>query len=97
MPAKTKNIIWPEWVEGIQDTCLQETVREALVARDVAVRAGALQHRACRAVLAAADATLEQIELGKVGGKVACRKAAVAVRKYSTAVECVHPTLHDRG
>jgi len=92
MPARTKNIIWPNWVEALEDPCLLASVKEALVAREFALDNGAKQHKACRAVLRAADTTLEQVEFGLVKGKDACRKAASAIRKFNTAGECSRPT-----
>ena len=97
MPAKTKHVQWPDWVEQLADPCLWETVREALVARGSAVKAGAERHASCRAALRAADQTLDAIADGRVIGQVACRKAAVAIRKYNTAAECAAPTARRNG
>ena len=92
MPHRERRIPWPLWVERIGSECLQTTVKEALHARDAAVDGGAERHTACARVLRAADATLDQIEFDRVTGRLACRKAADALRKFNTAAECAHPT-----
>lgn len=91
MPHK-KTLGLPDWVEKLDDTCLYQTVVEALVARQFAMSQGAQEHKACKAALHSADATLEQIASGRVTGTAACRKAADSLRKYNTAGECAHPT-----
>ncbi len=98
MPHKsswnTPDFKLPEWVEEIalHNMCLYETVVEALFARHTALRNNAQQYKACAAVMRAADETLRQIAEGRIKGTVACKKAAIAVRKYTTAFECAHPT-----
>lgn len=82
----------PAWVERLADPCLHTTIIEALVARQAAMAQGAPTHRPCRNVFEAAERTLDQIGLGRVTGKEACRKAADALRKYNTAAECAHPS-----
>lgn len=97
MPAKSKHVVLPDWVERIDDPCLVETITEALVARRLAERLGAPDQRPCRSVFAAGDKTLDAIADGRVRGQVACRKAAVALRKFNTALECVRPTARRNG
>lgn len=93
MPPKKKNMLMaPRWVDALDNDCLWETVREALQAKASAIRQGAEEHKACRAVMRSADKTIDAIEKGDVQGTEACKKAAVAVRKYSTALECARPS-----
>jgi hypothetical protein len=66
------------WVNNIENLCLYEVVLEALTARVSAVR-----HDGDPKMIAAGDATLEAISSGRVAGDLACRKAAVALRKYT--------------
>lgn len=83
---------WPGWVTSLEDSCLRKAVKEALVAKDTAVDLGATRRdapRECRAAFRAADKTLDQVREGRVEGDAACRKAAVAVRKFSNAVDCL--------
>jgi hypothetical protein len=65
------------WVQAIDNACLYEVVVEALTARASAVR-----HAGKRATIAAADTTLAMVADGRVTGDRACKKAAVALRKY---------------
>jgi hypothetical protein len=83
---------WPEWVQSIEDPRLSATVREALFAGDTAVEAGAKKYKNCQRALRSAEQTLDQIRFGRVTGKAACRKAADAIRKFTTAAECAEPT-----
>jgi hypothetical protein len=69
---------------------------EALYTKDHALRIGAESNLACRRAIAAADATLLQVELGIVTGAAACKKAAVAVHKYNSAAEGVCSTTRQR-
>ena len=85
------NLGFPDWVREIDDPCLSETLREALVARFQAVRAGAMARRGTQEALAAGDATMAQIEYGRVRGQIACRKAATALRKYTQALSDAEP------
>lgn len=82
----------PEWAFELEDHCLREVVFEAYVARATAVFDGALKYAACSAAFDSADAVMDQIRLGRYRGAAACRKAAAAVRKYNTALECASPT-----
>jgi len=93
MPASRKDIAFPEWVENIDDACLSEAVKEALIARSSAIRSGALKsHKVCKAKFESAETTIEQIEFGRVTGAIACKKAATAMRKYAVADECAEPS-----
>jgi hypothetical protein len=92
MPLRQRYLQYPEWVENLPDTCLVNAVKEAITTRDSAIRGGARDHKACRAALGSGEKILDQIEFGRVTGEKACSKAAVAVRKFNTAVECAHPT-----
>ena len=88
MPHRLK-INWPEWVEGLRDPvdgCLSAVVMEALHARDVAVRVGALSDRRCAGAVRAGDKTLDNI--GRITGPLACKRAADALRKYVQAQSC---------
>jgi hypothetical protein len=84
MPARQKRyddaMQLAPWVNKIDDRCLRDVVLEALIARNAAVRANGDDK-----TIAAGDATLEQIEYGRVSGRRACRKAATAVRKFDEA------------
>ena len=82
------------WTDDIEDDCLFEEVAEAIVARARAVRRGALDDDAeeCAKAMRSGDRTLKQIEDGRVTGEAACKKAAVALRKFATAAECARPT-----
>jgi hypothetical protein len=89
MPRKRIDsfIIVHEWIENLDDQCLANMLVEALVARHFAVKAGAKKHKATRAAIDTGDATVEQIEYGRVSGASACRKAATALRKYTQALD----------
>jgi len=96
MPPKKRfeGLSVPGWVDAFEaeDECLHAVLIEALVARHSAVLKGAERFDACKSALASADATLDAIHYGRIKGVQAWRKAAVAVRKYNTAHECVSPT-----
>jgi len=82
----------PDWIESVHDDCLKAMLTEAMVARYTAVTGGAEQHRSCRNVLRAGDRTLDAIAHRQFTPRVACAKAATALRKFNTASECIHPT-----
>lgn len=92
MPASRKDITFPSWVSALRDDCLTESVKEALLARNSALRSGALEDKNCAAAFRSADATIDQIEFGRVIGRVACQKATTAMRKFTVAAECALPT-----
>lgn len=77
----------PEWVRQIDNACLQEEVREAIDARSWAIDRGAQRHPSGAKLLRIGDDILARIEDGRLDGIAACRKAAVAVRKFNTAGE----------
>lgn len=77
----------PEWVRQLENSCLQEEVREAIDARSWAIDRGAEHHPSAMKLLRIGDDILAKIEEGRLRGDVACRKAAVAVRKFNTAGE----------
>lgn len=66
------------WVNDLDDMCLYEMVQEALMAR-----ASAKKHDGDPRTIAVGDAALLAIESGRVTGSGACKKAAVALRKYN--------------
>lgn len=68
------------WAGELDDACLFEVVLEAVMAR-----ASAIRHAGNARAIAAGDAVLEGIKSGRVTGSRACKKAAVAVRKYNRA------------
>jgi hypothetical protein len=86
----------PDWLDTLDDPCLETTVVEAIVARREAVRDGAENYPACKAALRSGDLTLDTIASGRVRGKAAWKKAADALRKYTSAGECVRPTATRR-
>jgi len=93
MPAKKKDAVIPRWVFETGDECLEETLVEAYVARFKAFEAGAPRAgAACAKAFRSADVTVAAIQDGRSTGKLACKKAAVALRKYNTALECAEPT-----
>lgn len=81
MPAKASRISeavrFAPWIYELDD-CLYEVIVEALTARESAVR-----HGGNRKAIAAGDVILETIRDGRVSGSQACKKAAVAQRKYT--------------
>jgi hypothetical protein len=81
----------PDWVRNLDD-CLQEEVREAIDARSWAIDRGAEKHSSAAKLLRIGDEILARIEDGRLRGSVACRKAAVATRKFNTAGEHAKPT-----
>lgn len=86
-----------DWVnQTVFDECLHQTLWEALSARGGARKIGALHRRECMRAFESGDAILRQIKRVVDGGgpytKDLYRKAAVAVRKYNTAGECVVPS-----
>jgi hypothetical protein len=68
------------WVRELDGSCLRKIVEEALIARDDAMRAGGEP-----GVIRSGTKTLEQIEMGRYVGDVACQKATVALRKFDEA------------
>lgn len=97
MPHKNFKLRAPKWVDELGDPCLQTVVVEALVARDFAEKYGAEKHPDCAAVFRSADTTLAQVADGRVTGDLAWRKASDALRKYTTAGECAHPSATRRN
>ena len=91
MPPRKRKIPWPAWVNALDDMCLREGVREALTARETALSLGANKKQGCVGAFRSAETTLDQIEFGRVTGQAACKKAAVALRKYTNAVDCAVP------
>jgi hypothetical protein len=89
MPARRRDFNFPAWVDALGDACLIETTKEALIARETAKRAGALENKRCREIFRSADATLDQIEFGRARDARAC--AATAVRKFTAAAGCRRP------
>ncbi len=87
---------WPEWVSEIKDHCLKDVVREVIVAHDKAVEAGAARYKNCRNALKSGEKTIEQIRYGRVTGLTACKTAADALRKLTSALECAEPTATRR-
>ncbi len=83
-----------DWVRAIadKDACLYGILREALVARSTAIEDGAWHYEACAAVVKAADDTMDSIRFEHVKGRAAWKAATTALRKYTTAMECVVPT-----
>ncbi len=99
MPHKKRHafaVVVPAWVGGLDSECLRQIVSEALWARQHAVDHGAEQHSPCRAALASADATMATIHDHRVVGDPACTKASAALRAYTVAAECAHPTTRHR-
>jgi hypothetical protein len=82
----------PDWVGQIEDDCLASLMMEVLVARHKAIEDGANHKLACRGHFRSAEATLEQLQYGRLKGRDAWKKASDALRKYSVARECAHPT-----
>jgi hypothetical protein len=76
----------PEWVLKLDD-CLQNEVREAIDAKSWAIDRGADKHPSGTKLLRIGDEILDRIEDGRLSGSEACRKAAVACRKFNTAGE----------
>jgi hypothetical protein len=85
----------PEWVLQLDD-CLQEEVREAIDAKSWAIDRGADKHPSGAKLLRIGDKILDQIENGLRGAR-ACRKAAVACRKFNTAGEHAKSTGAQAG
>ena len=84
MPARQKRydavfIAFP-WVNKLRDPCLKENVAQALLARGHAVDEGGDDR-----IIGAGDASLAQIEYGRVKGKAAWQQASYALRKYTEA------------
>jgi len=95
MPYKPKIIErLPQWIRLIAngDRCLDEVLTEAWVAGEKAHEAaderGDEIPRMCSGELREADGILESIQDGRVPRNQLARKAAQAVRKFSTAREC---------
>jgi hypothetical protein len=82
----------PEWAYGLENTCLQEEVREAIDARSWALDRGADKHPSGAKLLRVGDKILHEIEHRIVRGDKACRKAAQATRKFNTAGEHARST-----
>lgn len=82
MPAKAARIAeamkLAPWVDELDDLCLYEVVLQALTAR-----VSAMRHNGDARIIAAGDAALDAVSSGRVTGDQACKKAAVALRKYT--------------
>jgi hypothetical protein len=96
MPHRT--VRFAPWVEDLSeiDPCLGRIVKEAEVARDAALEAGAATVRAprsCRAVFRAGETTIAALRDGRVapGTPAAWKRATDAVRKFTQALDCVAP------
>lgn len=94
MPHR-ENVTWAAWIEALseQDPCLGRIVKEAVVAQDAALHAGAGRAgstRACRRAFESAEQTLDTIRLGRIspGTDRAWKRAADALRKFTTALDC---------
>jgi hypothetical protein len=89
MPHSTR-IKWPSWVDELADLdpCLGRVVREAVVAQDAALSAGA--KKVCPKAYAAAEQTLNALRYGKVRPHTdaAWKKAADALRKFTEVLDC---------
>jgi NMD protein affecting ribosome stability and mRNA decay len=72
------------WIEALESR-LREGVLRAFLNRSSARRV-----KADTKIIAAADAIMEQIELGKITGVVARRRIAVASRLYDKAYETAY-------
>jgi hypothetical protein len=81
MPARAVKIAealrLAPWVDSLDNRCLYEMVVEALT-----VRASAIHHKGDPRTIAVGDQALDEIRTGRVRGDRACKKAAVALRKY---------------
>lgn len=81
MPARAAKIAealrLAPWVDDLDNGCLHEMVVEALT-----VRASAVRHKGDPRTIAVGDQALDAIRTGRVQGDRACKKAAVALRKY---------------
>jgi hypothetical protein len=76
-----------------QDPCLDRVVKEAAVARDAALDAGASSKhapKACRKTFDSADQTFDTLRLGKVkpNTDAAWKRASDALRKFTEALDC---------
>ena len=81
-----KELDMPDWLELIEGHCLQEILIEALVARACAVRNNAESNPRANTALVAGDKTIDQIAQGRYKGRLACKKAADALRKFTQAL-----------
>lgn len=95
LPYKRRNYSpMPAWVIAIDNDCLREVVREAVDAQSWAIDRGAELHPSAAKILRIGDEILGRIESGQLKGDTACRKAAVALRKFNTAGEHAKPTAN---
>ena len=86
----------PEWVEELENECLREILIESLFTRAKAIRFGAWSIRRVRNVILSADATVEQIRMGRYRKESdACNKATTTMRKYASAYEHVTRKLDE--
>ena len=94
MPPKRKfqGLVVPDWVTDLLriDRCLYEVVMDALVARFSARSEETCD--ICLSKFRSADKMMGKIRKERVTGREAWLKAAKAMRKYTVAAECVHPT-----
>jgi hypothetical protein len=93
-----KEVAFKPWVQEISavDQCLGRIVKEAMVARDAAVEAGAATKgasRKCRAVFNSAENTIAAVRDGRIkpGSDAAWKRATDALRKYTSALDCADP------
>jgi hypothetical protein len=73
----------PAWIGRLDDPCLRDVAVQALVARQLAVKAGALRDKKASKIVQSADETLRHAVERDDG--LACKRAATAVRKYVVA------------
>ena len=84
MPAHQKRyqdvIRFAPWIDALEDRCLREIVIQAFESRRVAI-----ETQSSPKLVRAGDATMEQVEYGKLKGQKAWQAATSALRHFDEA------------
>src|ERR1700677_1861235 len=101
MPFKPERVEFPQWLYDLSygDDCLRDVLTEmwstAQHARNAAAQRGGELPRVCSGELQAAEGILDSIREGRVPKRQLSTKAAQAVRKFDTALQCARLAERD--
>jgi hypothetical protein len=104
MPYKPRDLeVMPGWIYDRSggDSCLNDVLTEAWVAsqkaRMAVLKRGGSVPRACSSELETAEGILDSIREGRVSRVQLAKKAAQAVRKFNTALQCAQLLERDNS
>lgn len=101
MPYKPRTVEYPDWIYELSggDDCLRDVLTEmwstAQHARNAAAQRGDELPRVCAVELRTAEGILDSILEGRVPERQISAKAAQAVRKFDTALQCARAVERD--